>query len=54
MRRYLHEHMHVTAERATHYAQMTSTPTFDFRRLVHEGILPPHTPNRTIRSASFR
>ena len=40
VRRYLHEHMFVTAERATHYAQMTSTPTFDFKRLVSEGILP--------------
>jgi hypothetical protein len=40
VRRYLHEHMFVTAERATHYAKMTSTPTFDFKRLVEEGILP--------------
>ena len=40
VRRYLFDHMLVTAERATHYAQMTSTPTFDFARLVREGILP--------------
>jgi hypothetical protein len=40
VRRYLHEHMFVSAGRATHYAQMTSTPTFDFKRLVSEGILP--------------
>ncbi|MDB5922659.1 MAG: hypothetical protein JWN13_1595 [Betaproteobacteria bacterium] len=40
VRRYLHAHMHVTAERATHYAKMTSTPTFDLKRLVSEGILP--------------
>jgi hypothetical protein len=45
--------MQVTAERATHYAQMTSTPTFDFKRLVSEGILPPHyaasdDPNRSV------
>jgi len=42
VRRYLHQHMPVTVERATHYAQMTSTPTFDLSRLVHEGILPAH------------
>jgi hypothetical protein len=40
VRRYLHDHMHVTAERVTHYARMTSTPTFDLKRLVDEGILP--------------
>jgi hypothetical protein len=42
VRRYLHRHMQVTAERATHYARMTSTPTFDLHRLVREGILPAH------------
>jgi len=40
VRRYLHAHMDVSAERATHYARMTSTPTFDLGRLVREGILP--------------
>jgi hypothetical protein len=42
VRRYLHEHMLVSAEAATRYARMTSTPTFDLKRLVDEGILPPH------------
>ena len=41
VRRYLHEHVKVSAERATHYARMTSTPTFNLERLVAEGILPP-------------
>lgn len=41
VRHYLYEHIKVTAERATHYAQMTSTPTFSFERLVEDGILPP-------------
>jgi len=41
VRHYLYEHIKVTAERATHYAQMTSTPTFSFERLVKDGILPP-------------
>ncbi len=41
VRRYLHAHVRVTAERATHYARMTSTPTFSLERLVEEGILPP-------------
>ena len=41
VRRYLHEHIKVTAERATHYARMTSTPTFSFENLVEKGILPP-------------
>jgi hypothetical protein len=40
VRRYLYEHVMVTAERATHYARMTSTPTFNLRRLVEDGILP--------------
>jgi hypothetical protein len=41
VRRYLHEHIQVTAERATHYARMTSTPTFSLEELVKDGILPP-------------
>jgi hypothetical protein len=41
VRRYLYERMLVSAERATHYARMTSTPTFSFERLVRDGILPP-------------
>jgi hypothetical protein len=41
VRRYLYEHIKVTAERATHYARMTSTPTFSFENLVKDGILPP-------------
>jgi hypothetical protein len=40
VRRYLREHMTITAERATYYAQMTSTPTFDLHELVSQGILP--------------
>ncbi len=41
VRQYLYEHIKVTAERATHYARMTSTPTFSFDNLVKDGILPP-------------
>ena len=41
VRRYLWENVKVTAERATHYARMTSTPTFSLERLVKDGILPP-------------
>lgn len=41
VRRYLYEHVKVTAERATHYARMTSTPTFSLEGLVKDGILPP-------------
>jgi hypothetical protein len=41
VRRYLHEHVKVTAGRATHYGRMTSTPTFSFEELVKDGILPP-------------
>jgi hypothetical protein len=41
VRQYLYERILVTAERATHYARMTSTPTFSFERLVADGILPP-------------
>jgi len=40
VRRYLYDHIKVTAERATHYARMTSTPTFNFEGLVKDGILP--------------
>jgi hypothetical protein len=41
VRRYLYERMLVSAERITHYARMTSTPTFSLERLVKDGILPP-------------
>jgi hypothetical protein len=41
VRRYLYENVKVTAERATHYARMTTTPTFNFENLVKDGILPP-------------
>ena len=41
VRRYLYENMKVSAERATHYARMTSTPTFDFEKIVEDGRLPP-------------
>ena len=41
VRRYLYDNIKVTAERATHYAHMTSVPTFDLERLVQEGRLPP-------------
>jgi hypothetical protein len=41
VRRYLYENIKVTAERATHYARMTTTPTFNFEGLVKDGILPP-------------
>ena len=41
VRQYLYENIKVTAERATHHAHMTSTPTFSFENLVKEGILPP-------------
>ncbi len=41
VRQHLYENMKVTAERATHYARMTSTPTFSFENLVRDGILPP-------------
>jgi len=40
VRRYLYDHVKVTAERATHYARMTSTPTFSLEQLVQDGILP--------------
>jgi hypothetical protein len=41
VRRHLYDRMLVTAERITHYARMTSTPTFSLERLVKDGILPP-------------
>ena len=41
VRQYLYDNMKVTAAKATHYAQMTSTPTFSFENLVKDGILPP-------------
>jgi len=41
VRKYLYDRILVTAERATHYARMTSTPTFSLERLVADGILPP-------------
>ena len=40
VRKYLYDRILVTAERATHYARMTSTPTFSLERLVKDGILP--------------
>jgi hypothetical protein len=41
VRQYLYDTIKVTAERATHYARMTSTPTFSLENLVKDGILPP-------------
>jgi hypothetical protein len=41
VRQYLYENIKVTAERATHHARMTTTPTFNFEGLVKDGILPP-------------
>ncbi len=41
VRQYMYDNMKVTAGRATHYARMTSTPTFSFENLVKDGILPP-------------
>jgi hypothetical protein len=41
VRQFLYENIKVTAERATHYARMTTTPTFNFEGLVKDGILPP-------------
>ena len=41
VRRNLYDNVKVTAARATHYARMTSTPTFSLERLVAEGVLPP-------------
>ena len=41
VRQYMYDNMKVSAAKATHYAQMTSTPTFNFESLVEQGILPP-------------
>ncbi len=40
VRRYLWENVKVTAAKATHYARMTSTPTFSLEQLVADGVLP--------------
>jgi hypothetical protein len=40
VRRYLYDNVKVTAARATHYARMTSTPTFSLEKLVADGVLP--------------
>ena len=40
VRQYLYDHIKVTAQKITHYAQMTSTPTFSLKNLVEGGILP--------------
>ena len=55
VRNYLHEHIKVSAERATHYARVASTPTFSFDRYVSEGILPAeytasHDPERLVKA----
>ena len=41
VRQYLYAHIKVTVERITHYARMTSTPTFSLAQLVADKILPP-------------
>jgi len=41
VRQFLRDNMKVTAERTTHHARMTSTPTFSLENLVKDGILPP-------------
>ncbi|MBI3068297.1 MAG: hypothetical protein HYY79_05310, partial [Betaproteobacteria bacterium] len=41
VRRYLYQHVKITAERAAHHARMTSTPTFSLEQLVKDGVLPP-------------
>jgi hypothetical protein len=41
VRAWLKANMRATAERMTHYARMTSTPTFDLAQLVAERVLPP-------------
>jgi hypothetical protein len=41
VRKFLYDSIKVTAERATHYARMTTTPTFSFENLVRDGLLPP-------------
>jgi len=40
VRRYLYDSIKVSAERTTHHARMTSTPTFSLENLVKDGILP--------------
>lgn len=40
VRQYLYDNIKVSAAKATHYAQQTSTPTFNFERLVNDGLLP--------------
>jgi hypothetical protein len=40
VRQYLYDTIKVTAERTTHHAHMTSTPTFSLENLVKDGILP--------------
>lgn len=41
VKQYLYDHIKVTAQKITHYAKMTSTPTFSLKNLVDSGILPP-------------
>ena len=40
VRQYLYDHIKVSAQKITHYAKMTSTPTFSLKNLVEGGILP--------------
>ena len=40
VRQYLYDHIKVSAQKITHYAKMTSTPTFSLKNLVDGGILP--------------
>ena len=40
VRKYLFNNVKVTVGQATHFAQMTSTPTFSLEKLVAEGTLP--------------
>ena len=54
VRRHLYQSVKVTAAKATHYARMTSTPTFNLEKLVADGVLPPEyaesdDPERLIR-----
>ena len=41
VRRYLQDHMKVSAERVTRFARSTSTPTFTFQEFVDKGLLGP-------------
>jgi hypothetical protein len=41
VRQYMYDNLRMSAAKATHYAKMTSTPTFSFERLVKLGLLPP-------------